>query len=159
MKYAIGAALALVLGIGIVGAAQAQDTPGQNTAAQPNMQATAPAKVKQIRTNRHAMQPKMVRQTQQRMQAQGFYNGPINGKWTPQTKRAFAKFQKQNKQFARTAKLNHNRVAHSGSSMPRHANAAAKKPINQQQAMPKQTQAPSTGSSTPPASQNTQQRS
>jgi peptidoglycan hydrolase-like protein with peptidoglycan-binding domain len=142
MKYAIGAVVALALGVGIATATQAAGyASNQSAGTQQNMQAATPGKMHHARANRHMAQPKNVRQIQQQMRMQGFYKGPINGKWTPQTRRAFAQFQKQNKQFAR--------AAHSGPSMPRHAKANAKKPINQQQTMPKQTQAPSAGSSTP----------
>jgi hypothetical protein len=155
MKHAITAALTLTLGIGIATAAQAAGyASNQNAGTQPNMQAATPGKMHHARTTRHMAQPKNVGQIQQQMRTQGFYKGPINGKWTPQMQRAFAQSQKQNKQLARTAKLTHGKIAHSGSSMPRHAKASAKKTTGQQQAMPKQTQAPSAGGSTPPADQN-----
>jgi hypothetical protein len=146
MKQAIRAVLALALGVGIATAAQAAGyASDQNAGTQENMQAATPGKMHHARTNRHMAQPKNVRHIQRQMRTQGFYTGPINGKWTRQTQRAFAQFQKQNRHVARTA----NRPVGVGSSMPRHARATAKKPIDQQQAMPKQTQAPSAGSSTP----------
>ena len=155
MKHAIGAVVALALGVGIATAAQAAGyAQNQNAGTQQNIQAATPGKMHHARTNRHMAKPKMVRQTQQRMKAQGLYKGPIDGKWTPQTQRAFAKFQKQNR-LTRTAKLNnHKMAAQSGSSMPRHAATTGKKATGEQQAMPKQTQAPNAGGSTPPADQN-----
>lgn len=164
MKHAIRAVVALALGVGMVAGAQAAGTYSQSTASPPKMHAAAPAKMQHARTTAQTSQAKMVRQTQLRMKAQGFYKGPIDGKWTPQTKRAFAQFQKKN-QLARTAKLNRNTAAHMkasrvvgiGSSMPRHANAAGKtKVIKQKQPIPAATQAPSAGGSTPPTDQNMQ---
>lgn len=164
MKHAIRAVVALALGVGMAAAAQAAGTYSQSAASPPKMDAAAPAKMQHARTTAQTSQAKMVRQTQQRMKAQGFYKGPIDGKWTAQTKRAFAQFQKKN-QLARTAKLNRttaaqmksSRVAGVGSSMPRHANAFGKtKVVKQKQATPAATQAPSAGGSTPPANQNMQ---
>jgi peptidoglycan hydrolase-like protein with peptidoglycan-binding domain len=74
------------------GAAQTQATPTPPSAAPSPAAAPAASAAAGLPNNAN----EQVRQAQQRLQAAGFYNGPVDGVMDPDTRAAIARFQQQN---------------------------------------------------------------
>ena len=97
MKHSMSAAVVLALGLGLAVSAHAQGVQGNQPMASQELG-------QQQMMNGAASQTKEV---QQRLKADGLYNGRIDGIVGPETRRAVAEFQQQNG-LRRTARLDRN---------------------------------------------------
>ena len=149
MNYATRGAAALVLGVGLATAAQAQDTysqsaapGGQSATPAPTLQNPAPAarmhRGAPVRMHKASAPGKVTRQqvrmAQQQLKSDGLYRGRIDGVMNHRMHLAIARFQKQNG-LPRTASLDRNTLDRLtggqrspnglgvGSSMPNQPNA------------------------------------
>jgi peptidoglycan hydrolase-like protein with peptidoglycan-binding domain len=125
MKHAASAAaIALALGFGLATAAQAHGTYHQSAMPQTSMRGAQaePMQSRHIAPRRAGLR---VKQAQERLKAEGFYKGRIDGILGPRTRRAIALFQRKNglRQTATLDRATRDRLTGSravgvGSSMP-----------------------------------------
>lgn len=118
MKQAMGAVVALALGLGLAASAQAHGINRQSAVPSPNMQTGSTQQMQQgqLRPQRAATARKFtskkftskrnVRQVQTRLRAEGLYKGRIDGIMGPKTRHAMARAQ----QHTRTATLGKQRT-------------------------------------------------
>jgi len=148
MKYAIGAVVAVALGLSMAVSAQAQ-TPQHQTPS-PNM--TAPTAMPQARnmasgskqaTAGHAIsQKEKIKQAQHALKNEGLYKGKIDGNWGSKSRQALMQFEKRNnlpatgKLDSKTfAALTQSTPANIGSSTP-HQQGAGQTNMTPTQTMP-----------------------
>jgi hypothetical protein len=115
MKYALSAAVALALGIGLAAGAQAHGTVNRQSAVPgADMQAGASAPTRHIAATRNHSRAQVMH-TQRMLKAQGLYNGRIDGVMNRRTQMALTRFHHQPKATHRVAALKHqkgmNRIA------------------------------------------------
>lgn len=128
MNHALKAAIALVMGVGLAASAQAHGTFMHRTSAMHGASDMHRASAMSQRPTRMGLLRQRIKTAQRQLKADGLYKGKIDGKFSPATRMAVARFQQRNG-LQRTATLNRetfnrltgNQAIGVGSSMPKKA--------------------------------------